>query len=75
MSWKICTKYLGRAAALATGCEVKITMTGATHDLRQNTVLGGEVANVTLGRYGEIDYEWGIKSASTDFVRFICSLL
>lgn len=30
---------------------------------------GGEVAKITLKRYGGIDYEWGIKSASTDFVR------
>ncbi|KAF9045487.1 hypothetical protein BJ165DRAFT_1477668 [Panaeolus papilionaceus] len=55
------------AAALATGCEVKITFTGSTYDLRQNTALGGEVANIILNKYGAIDYEWGIKSASTDF--------
>ena len=30
---------------------------------------GGEVANIVLNKYGAIDYEWGIKSASTDFVR------
>ena len=30
--------------------------------------VGGEVANVVLNRYGAIDYEWGIHSASTDFV-------
>lgn len=29
---------------------------------------GDEVANVVLNKYGTIDYEWGIKSASTDFV-------
>ena len=29
---------------------------------------GGEVANIVLNKYGSIDYEWGIKSASTDFV-------
>ena len=33
---------------------------------------GGEVANIVLNKYGAIDYEWGIKSASTDFV---CHLL
>jgi len=27
-----------------------------------------ELADVVLKRYGAIDYEWGIKSASTDFV-------
>jgi hypothetical protein len=27
-----------------------------------------EVANIILNKYGSIDYEWGIKSASTDFV-------
>lgn len=31
-------------------------------------VLGGELADVVLKRYGDIDYEWGISSASTDFV-------
>lgn len=29
---------------------------------------GGEVANVVLNKYGAIDYDWGIKDASTDFV-------
>ncbi|KAG6883455.1 hypothetical protein C0993_006069, partial [Termitomyces sp. T159_Od127] len=28
----------------------------------------GEVANITTAKYGDIDYEWGIKNASTDFV-------
>ncbi|KAF8960876.1 hypothetical protein BDZ97DRAFT_1921766 [Flammula alnicola] len=56
------------AAALATGCEVTITYEkGSTFDLRQNKALGGEVANIVLNKYGAIDYEWGIKSASTDF--------
>ncbi|KJA25233.1 hypothetical protein HYPSUDRAFT_37712 [Hypholoma sublateritium FD-334 SS-4] len=56
------------AAALATGCEVKIVLEqGSTFDLRQNAALGGEVANIVLNKYGSIDYEWGIKSASTDF--------
>ncbi|KAG5725164.1 Peptidase M20 domain-containing protein 2 [Termitomyces sp. T112] len=55
------------AAGLATGCKVNITITGDTFDLRQNPVLGGEVANVTTAKYGAVDYEWGINSASTDF--------
>ncbi|KAJ3512344.1 hypothetical protein NLJ89_g3574 [Agrocybe chaxingu] len=56
------------AAALATGCEVTIVLEqGSTFDLRQNEALGGEVANIVLNKYGAIDYEWGIKSASTDF--------
>jgi len=55
------------AAALATGCQVSIEYSGSLWDLRQNKALGGEVANVVLNKYGAIDYEWGIKSASTDF--------
>ena len=74
-----------RAAALATGCELKISASSRTSDLRQNEALGNlpfrlvtslmsmrpagdEVANVVLNKYGTIDYEWGIKHASTDFV-------
>ena len=36
--------------------------------------VGGEVANITLNKYGDIDYMWGIKDASTDFVSlsFLC---
>jgi len=56
------------AAGLATGCEVSIEYAwGAAFDIRQNKALGDEVANVVLNKYGAIDYEWGIKSASTDF--------
>ncbi|TFK29434.1 hypothetical protein FA15DRAFT_663972 [Coprinopsis marcescibilis] len=55
------------AAGLATGCEVNIEIVGAVYDIRQNKALGDEVANVVLNRYGDIDYEWGISSASTDF--------
>lgn len=33
-----------------------------------NVIPGDELADVVLKRYGAIDYEWGIKSASTDFV-------
>jgi hypothetical protein len=38
-------------------------------------LAGEEVANVVLNKYGTIDYEWGIKRASTDFVNisFACS--
>ncbi|KAJ7178050.1 hypothetical protein C8R46DRAFT_1075685 [Mycena filopes] len=55
------------AAALATGCTHKVTVLGATYDLRQNKTLGDEVAHIVRSKYGNIDYEWGIKSASTDF--------
>jgi len=33
------------------------------------STVGDEVANIVLSKFGSIDYEWGIKSASTDFVR------
>ncbi|KAH6910583.1 aminoacylase 1-like protein 2 [Coprinopsis sp. MPI-PUGE-AT-0042] len=55
------------AAGLATGCEVSIQRYGAVYELRQNKALGDEVANTILNKYGSIDYEWGIASASTDF--------
>ncbi|KAJ7856606.1 aminoacylase 1-like protein 2 [Mycena leptocephala] len=55
------------AAALATGCTVKVNFLGATYDLRQNKALGDEVAHVVRSKCGDIDYEWGIKGASTDF--------
>ncbi|KAG6841058.1 hypothetical protein C0991_002269 [Blastosporella zonata] len=55
------------AAGLAAGCKVVIDTTAGTFDLRQNSVLGGEVANIITAKYGSVDYEWGIKSASTDF--------
>ncbi|KAK0220964.1 hypothetical protein EDD85DRAFT_862726 [Armillaria nabsnona] len=54
-------------AAMASGCTIKTEDYGATHDLRQNKALGDEVANIVRSKYGSIDYEWGIKSASTDF--------
>jgi len=57
-----------QAAALATGCEIKITRDGTSFDLRQNKALGGELANIILNKYGAIEYEWGINRASTDFV-------
>ncbi|KAH8829253.1 hypothetical protein DL96DRAFT_1597327 [Flagelloscypha sp. PMI_526] len=55
------------AAAHATGCELELTMTDSAYDLVQNTALGDEVARIVKSRYGAIDYEWGIHSASTDF--------
>lgn len=38
--------------------------------------LGEELADVFRKRYGQIDYEWGIAGASTDFVclPFACTL-
>ena len=33
------------------------------------------MANIVLNKYGAIDYEWGIKSASTDFVSSFVSIL
>ncbi|KAH9942063.1 aminoacylase 1-like protein 2 [Amylocystis lapponica] len=54
-------------AGLATGCEVKVELAGATFDLRQNKGLGDEFATVFGSRYGPIDYAFGISSASTDF--------
>ncbi|EGO26698.1 hypothetical protein SERLADRAFT_436510 [Serpula lacrymans var. lacrymans S7.9] len=55
------------AAAIATGCSVKIDTLLGCSDIRQNKALGDELADVTRKRYGAIDYEWGIHSASTDF--------
>ncbi|KAL4076891.1 hypothetical protein V8B97DRAFT_1515166 [Scleroderma yunnanense] len=56
-----------QAAATATGCTVKITEEAIGNELVQNPVLGAELADVVYKRYGTIDYEWGISSASTDF--------
>ncbi|KAI6038611.1 hypothetical protein EDC04DRAFT_2569507 [Pisolithus marmoratus] len=68
-----------RAAAIATRCRVVITQPSAANELVQNPVLGiavgsfinnilgKELADVVRKKYGVIDYEWGIKSASTDF--------
>ncbi|KAJ7178017.1 hypothetical protein C8R46DRAFT_888383, partial [Mycena filopes] len=55
-------------AALATGCTFKVTVKAGSYDLRQNKALGDELAHIVRSKYGSIDYEWGIKSASTDFV-------
>lgn len=57
-----------RAAALATGCRVEITEGGSTFDLRQNNGLSNGFKEVFESQFGAIDYVWGIKSASTDFV-------
>ncbi|KAF7982808.1 hypothetical protein HWV62_25737 [Athelia sp. TMB] len=57
-------------AALASGCKVTVTeLAHPAFDLRQNTALGAELAGIVRSRYGFIDYEWGIKDASTDFGR------
>jgi len=55
------------AAAAATDTEVTFSNESVGNELVQNKVLGGELADVVLKRYGAIDYEWGISSASTDF--------
>ncbi|KAH7908386.1 peptidase M20, dimerization domain-containing protein [Hygrophoropsis aurantiaca] len=55
------------AAALASGCKVKITRGSTGNELRQNKALGDELADVVRKRYGAINYAWGISSASTDF--------
>ncbi|KAF9242320.1 hypothetical protein BU15DRAFT_86901 [Melanogaster broomeanus] len=55
------------AAAIATGCTVKITPGSIGNELVQNKVLGEELTDVVRKRYGDIDQEWGISSASTDF--------
>ncbi|KAF8556613.1 hypothetical protein OG21DRAFT_1506366 [Imleria badia] len=56
-----------QAAATATGTTVAFTNEKIANELVQNEVLGGELADVVRKRYGDIDYEWGISSASTDF--------
>ncbi|KAG2136021.1 hypothetical protein DEU56DRAFT_806055 [Suillus clintonianus] len=55
------------AAALASGCKVQVTIGSVGNEIRQNKALGDELADVVLKRYGCIDYEWGMKNASTDF--------
>ncbi|KAI0753276.1 aminoacylase 1-like protein 2 [Daedaleopsis nitida] len=56
-----------QAAALATGCRVEVQLANSTYDLRQNKGLGDEFADVFSKKFGPVDYEYGIKSASTDF--------
>lgn len=53
---------------MATGCRVEITEGGSTFDLRQNKGLGSSFKEIFESQFGIIDYIWGIKSASTDFV-------
>ncbi|KIO02232.1 hypothetical protein M404DRAFT_148339 [Pisolithus tinctorius Marx 270] len=61
------------SAAVATGCKVTVTELSFGNELVQNPVLGNiisgaELSDVVTKKYGMIDYEWGIASASTDFV-------
>ncbi|KAF8452523.1 hypothetical protein L210DRAFT_3518847 [Boletus edulis BED1] len=56
-----------QAAATATGTTVAFTNELIGNELVQNKTLGGELADVIRKQYGNIDYEWGISSASTDF--------
>ncbi|KAG1822406.1 hypothetical protein EV424DRAFT_1472195 [Suillus variegatus] len=61
------------AAALASGCKVQITATPTINEVTDLVLIivpGDELADVALKCYGAIDYEWGIKNASTDFRRF-----
>ena len=37
--------------------------------------VGNELSNVVKKKYGYIDYEYGIKSASTDFVSVLVMLV
>jgi len=56
------------AAALATGCQVSIEhMWGSMFELRQNKTLVDELTDIVENKYGAIDYEWGLRGASSDF--------
>lgn len=56
------------AAALATDTTPKYNLEEtALYELRQNKALGDEFAQIFSSKYGAIDYEYGISSASTDF--------
>ncbi|KAI0037076.1 aminoacylase 1-like protein 2 [Vararia minispora EC-137] len=56
------------AAGLATACEANFSEPSpTTYELRQNKALGNNFADVFRKYYGPIDYEFGIKDASTDF--------
>lgn len=68
-------KTMCRAAALATACTMNVTQINQSSDLRQNATLGGELASLVYARYGVVDYEWGIKSASTDFGKVTYGML
>ncbi|KAI0267265.1 hypothetical protein BC834DRAFT_870482 [Gloeopeniophorella convolvens] len=57
-----------QASALATGCKVAMAaMDVPMYDIRQNSALGDTFAQAFRSKTGPIDYEWGIRSASTDF--------
>ncbi|KAJ7043655.1 hypothetical protein C8F04DRAFT_726035 [Mycena alexandri] len=55
-----------QAAALATSCEIKLTLEPPYLDLNQNQVLGQEFSDVVLRRFGTVTSA-GAGSASTDF--------
>ncbi|TBU59837.1 aminoacylase 1-like protein 2 [Dichomitus squalens] len=55
------------AAGVATGCKVKLGKTRVISDLRQNKALSDECADIFSKKFGPVDYEYGIKNASTDF--------
>ncbi|TBU24288.1 aminoacylase 1-like protein 2 [Dichomitus squalens] len=55
------------AAGVATGCKVKLEKTRVISDLRQNKALSDECADIFSKKFGPVDYEYGIKNASTDF--------
>ncbi|KAG9307957.1 hypothetical protein JVU11DRAFT_12763 [Chiua virens] len=55
------------AAASATGCTMNISYESVRNELVQNKALGEEFTDIFRKRYGDIDYEWGIAGASTDF--------
>ncbi|KAI5994209.1 hypothetical protein EDD15DRAFT_2262715, partial [Pisolithus albus] len=58
-----------RAAAIATGCNLEISEGSIGNELVQiQSSACAELADVVRKKYGTIDYEWGIASASTDFV-------
>jgi hypothetical protein len=59
---------LSRAAALATGCGVKLSVSRATMDIRPNPILAREFGATARNRYG-VEYTGeGVFNASTDFV-------
>ncbi|CAK5267701.1 unnamed protein product [Mycena citricolor] len=55
-----------KAAAMATGCEFKLTLAEPYLDLKQNPILGQEFADVVAKRYG-IETSTTPGTASTDF--------
>ncbi|KAJ7155410.1 amidohydrolase [Mycena crocata] len=59
-------KHCFQAAALATGCEIKIKLAKPYFDLNQNPVLGQEFTDVVMRRYSMVTTGTA-GSASTDF--------